>query len=138
MLGQGQGLFGRAAESEARRSLIVTAVALERFRNRHGTYPKSLEALVGEFLKSPPVDFMDAQPLRYRLTDDGHFVLYSVGLDGIDDGGKMPRPRRRGMADEVRYELGIRQGTDLVWPRPASAAEAQAQVEADKRPALHE
>ena len=27
--------------------------------------------------------------LRYRLKDDGRFLLYSVGCDGKDDGGKI-------------------------------------------------
>ena len=87
--GRGVGLAGRAAEAEARRRLVVTALALERYRRRHGRYPDTLADLVPELLKAPPVDFMDGQPLRYRLTQDGHFVLYSVGLDCVDNGGQM-------------------------------------------------
>jgi len=127
---QGQGLLGRAADAEARRRLLVTAIALERFRGKHGSYPKTVNELAPEWLKDPPVDFMDGQPLRYRLTDHGHFVLYSVGLDGVDDGGNMPRPRRReglaaGAPSQDPREFAIRSGTDLVWPRPASAAEIE-------------
>ena len=29
----------------------------------------------------------NGQPLRYRRTDDGKFVLYSVGWNEKDDGG---------------------------------------------------
>jgi hypothetical protein len=132
--GRGQGLLGRAAEAEARRRLIITAIALERYRSRHDSYPKGLEALVPELLKTAPVDFMDGKPLRYHLTQDGHFVLYSVELDCVDNGGEMRRPRVPGMPfDEVAASFGVRQGTDLVWPRPASAAEAEHVHQAEKK-----
>src|SRR6266511_3170011 len=119
----GQGLPSRAADAEARRRIIVTAIALERYRGRHGAYPKTLAELVPDLLKGPPTDFIDGQPLRYHLTDDGDFVLYSVALDGTDDGGKFPA--RREMPFGARGAFGNRQGADLVWPRPASAAEAK-------------
>jgi hypothetical protein len=133
--GQVHSLPGRAAEAEARRRLIVTAIALERYRERHGSYPETLSQLAPGLLKESPVDFMDGQPLRYRMTADGHFVLYSVGVDGIDHGGEMPQPRRQRMRSEVQRRFVIGQGTDLVWPRPASMLEAQAQAEAEARQA---
>ncbi len=132
---QGQGLLGLAAEAEARRRLIITAIALERFHGRHDAYPKSLEPLSPDLLKSPPVDFMDGQPLRYRLTADGHFVLYSVGLDCADNGGMLPSSRRGGQPSQAPPGFGIRPDTDLVWPHPASAEEIQAQAEQSKRKA---
>jgi hypothetical protein len=132
--GRGQGLLGRAAEAEARRRLLITAIALERYRGRHGGYPKTLEELVPELLQSPPVDFMDGKPLRYRLTDDGHFVLYSVGLDCVDNSGNMRGPTAHGMPyNALAARFGSQQGTDLVWPRPASAAEAELQHQAEKQ-----
>ena len=42
---RGVGLLGRAAEAEVRRRLVVTALALERYRGRHGRYPNSLAGL---------------------------------------------------------------------------------------------
>jgi hypothetical protein len=132
--GRGVGLAGRAAEAEARRSLVVTALALERYRRRHDRYPDTLSGLVPELLQAPPVDFMDGQPLRYRLTQDGHFVLYSVGLDCVDNGGQMRQPRTRGRPyDEFGQDFGFPKGTDLVWPRQASAAEVQRFQEEEKR-----
>ncbi|HOX55859.1 MAG TPA: hypothetical protein P5205_03735 [Candidatus Paceibacterota bacterium] len=135
MLRGGQSLLGRAAEAEARRRLLVTAIALERYRARHGSHPQALQQLVPELLPQPPTDFMDGQPLRYQPTPDGHFVLYSVGLDCVDNGGEMRRPQWRGpgfpqgLHDVGAYGgpagrgWGGAQGTDLVWPRPASPAE---------------
>jgi len=133
--GRGQTLLSRAAEAEARRRLIITAIALERYRGWHGSYPETLQALVPELLANQPMDFMDGKPLRYRLTRDGHFVLYSVGLDCVDDGGKMQssRPRRSLLDGDFRF--GPPQEADLVWPRPASVAEAKALHEAEEHQA---
>lgn len=129
---RGQVLLARAAEAEARRRILVAAIALERYRGRHGSYPQTLQALAPEFLKHPPLDFMDGQPLRYQVTADGHFVLYSVGLDCVDNGGEMRRPRRRGPMYQGLPEFGTPVGTDLVWPRPATAAEVQAQQQEEE------
>jgi len=130
------GLLGRSAQAEAQRRLTITALALERYRGKHGSYPNTLIGLVPEFLATVPVDFMDGQPLRYRLTDDGHFILYSVGLDSVDNGGKMRRNWR-----ETDFDRPPRPGMpeaefDLVWPRSNSDAamqeEQQIQTEAGK------
>ncbi len=124
--GGGVSLLGLAAQAEARRRLVVTAVALERYHARFGSYPKDLAELVPGLLPSLPMDFMDGQPLRYRLRPDGHFVLYSVGLDCVDNGGTAPPTGRRESLSRSQ-EFGAWQGTDLVWPRPASGAEVKAQ-----------
>ncbi|HWQ90527.1 MAG TPA: hypothetical protein VN673_02560, partial [Clostridia bacterium] len=73
----GKSLLGRAAETEARRRLVVVAIGLERYRVAHGSYPKDLQSLVPGILKSVPVDFMDGKPLWYRFSDPGCFVLHS-------------------------------------------------------------
>jgi hypothetical protein len=131
----GQGMLGRAAEAEARRRLLVTAIALERYRGRHGSYPQTLDALVPELLAHPPVDFMDGQPLRYCPTPDGRFLLYSTGVDCVDDGGDMRRPRSPMLSYLFTRQFGYPEGADLVWPRPASPAEVQAQQQEDERQA---
>lgn len=119
---QGTSFLGRAAEVEAERRVLITALALERYRGKQGAYPPSLAELTPEFLKTPPPDFIDGQPLRYRLTDDGHFLLYSIGLDGVDNGGKI-RQRMGGPGFERPQRPGAaQQEYDLVWPVPASEA----------------
>ncbi|MGO8838275.1 MAG: hypothetical protein ACLQAH_12730 [Limisphaerales bacterium] len=133
---QGSILLRRAAEAEAQRRVLITALALERYRGKHGFFPNSLAELTPEFLKTPLPGFMDGQPLRYRLAADGHFLLYSVGLDGVDNGGKMRRSWR-----ETGLDRPPRPGTpeaefDLVWPMPNGNAalqeEQQIQTEAEK------
>jgi hypothetical protein len=123
---RGQGFLGLAAEAEARRRIIITAIALERYHGKHGSYPKSLAELEPGFLKNPSVDFMDGQPLRYRLNDDGHFQLYSVGLDCMDNGGEMRQPHRRNLDFENSNPFGQNLQEDIIWPLPASEAAVQA------------
>jgi len=124
--GRGRTLLAQAAEAEAHRRLTITAIALERYRLRHGSFPGTLQELAPAQLKEAPVDFIDGQSLRYRLTSSGRFVLYSLGLDGIDDGGKIQRPSRRGYPYGDAPTFGIAQNVDLVWPQPASDSEITA------------
>lgn len=63
------------------------ACALERFKLVHGAYPETLDALAPQFIEKIPVDIIGGQPLPYRRTDDGKFLLYSVGWNETDDGG---------------------------------------------------
>ena len=112
--------LGRAAEAEAERRILTTAIALERYHKKYGFYPNDLAKLAPEFLKVVPSDFMDGGPLRYRLVNHGHFLLYSVGLDGVDDGGKFPT-RPKGVQDWQVGEGNARLlGTDILWPLPDS------------------
>jgi hypothetical protein len=124
---EGASFLGRASEAEVRRRLILAAIALERFRIRHGNYPKSLQELTPDLLKVPATDFMDGQPLRYHVTDDARFVLHSTGLDCVDDGGILPRRfsrnSPRSLIGNPRNPL---QPSDLVWPRAASTNEIAA------------
>ena len=64
----------------------VAAIAVYRYQQKHGKLPTSLNQLVGEFLDEIPIDQCNGQPLHYRTTSDG-FAIYSIGLDGVDDGG---------------------------------------------------
>ena len=102
--------------AETQRSLCLAVLALRRYQLRHGRLPGDLAALTPEFLDTVPVDFMDGQPLRYRVEVDGTWRLHSVGLDGKDDGGEALPAQGGG-----RY-TSIWDGRDAVWPRLASAA----------------
>jgi hypothetical protein len=65
------------------------ACALERYRLAHGTYPETLDTLVAQFIGKLPCDIINGKPLVYRRTEDGMFLLYSVGWNETDDGGKI-------------------------------------------------
>jgi hypothetical protein len=68
-------------------NLARTACALERYRLAHGKYPDALDELAPQFIAKVPHDPIGGQPLHYRPTDDGQFILYSVGWNEKDDGG---------------------------------------------------
>jgi hypothetical protein len=74
---------------QAQVDIARTACALERFRLAHGNYPETLDALAPQFIAALPHDVINGQPLHYRRTDDGKFILYSVGWNETDDGGKV-------------------------------------------------
>ena len=75
------------AWAQAAVNLARTACALERYRLAHGKYPETLDALAPQFIAKVPHDPISVQPLHYRPTDDGQFILYSVGWNEKDDGG---------------------------------------------------
>jgi hypothetical protein len=62
----------------------VAAVAADRYRIKHGAWPRALTALVPDYLASVPLDPFDGAPLRYCRIESGA-VIYSIGKDGRDD-----------------------------------------------------
>lgn len=65
----------------------LVACGLERYRLARGEYPATLDALAPELIEKLPHDIIGGQPLHYRRTEDGKFLLYSVGWNKTDDGG---------------------------------------------------
>lgn len=63
------------------------ACALERYRLANGVFPDTLNALVPRYMAKLPHDIVTGEPLHYRRTPDGLYLLYSVGWNGIDDCG---------------------------------------------------
>ena len=70
-----------------------TGLAIQRYRLATGKLPDSLAELVPTYLDAVVKDPFDGKDLRYKKLETG-FVVYSIGEDGSDDGGK-ERPRKR-------------------------------------------
>jgi hypothetical protein len=70
--------------------------ALERYRFAHGNYPETLNELVPQSIDKLPHDIIGGQSLKYHRTPDGQFLLYSVGWNGTDDGGKFNSSHEQG------------------------------------------
>ncbi len=68
--------------------LLKCELAIRAYQLEHGRLPASLDSLGPDLLSAAPTDPFDLAggPLRYRLGDEG-YELYSVGLNGVDDGG---------------------------------------------------
>jgi len=83
--------LGRAHELHRRAAmkleLVKLALALAAFKADQNAHPATLEAMKGSYLKEIPQDIFSGKALIYRRLDDG-YLLYSVGLNGADDGGK--------------------------------------------------
>ena len=88
------------------RSMIV-ALACERYRlkDEHKRWPAALDDLVkAKLLTSVPTDPIDNQPLRFRRTKEG-VVIYSVGLDGVDNQGNIQRDNPFNPGVDLGYRL---------------------------------
>lgn len=96
---------------QTRRDAALTALALETQRRRDGAWPESLEALVPSLLPAVPLDPFDGRPLRYRppppgSSDGARPLIYSVGVDEVDEGGRLPTTKA------ARFGVN-----DLQWQR---------------------
>ncbi len=90
--------------------LARLACALERYRLAHGGFPEHLDALAPGLVPALPPDVINGRPLHYRRTDDGGYVLYSVGWNESDDGGTVV-VTKKGAID--------RNQGDWVWQLPS-------------------
>lgn len=78
-----------AVQSQTRCDGVLIGIALELYRREHGAWPSALEELVPRFIPALPVDPITGGALRYRAAETGP-VVYSVGGDRDDDGGRSP------------------------------------------------
>jgi hypothetical protein len=67
--------------------LTKLVVALAAFQADHGAFPATLAELSPGYLPAIPNDLFNDKPLIYSRTDTG-YMLYSVGPNMTDDGGK--------------------------------------------------
>jgi hypothetical protein len=114
-----------AEKATQRRDAALVAVALELYRRDHRDWPASLHELTPQYLPAVPLDRYDGKPLRYRVVE-GQPVLYSIGVDRDDDGGRVPERgnvhAQRWQAPSVIEELKaagsphLPDGDWVLWP----------------------
>ncbi len=84
-------VFSRAPEMADRirmqQRVTEVALALAACKAEKGKYPEKLAVLKPHYLKKIPTDLFIEKPLHYKRTGEG-YLLYSVGPDMKDDGGK--------------------------------------------------
>jgi hypothetical protein len=66
---------------------FMFAFALESWQRDHGHYPKKLDDLTPKHMKRIPIDRFTGKDLIYRPSEKG-YLLYSVGRNGKDEGGR--------------------------------------------------
>ena len=80
-------------------------IALRRYKNKHGSWPESLDDVKSMAPAEIFVDPVNNGSYVYRLTDEA-FLLYSRGRNNIDDGGKYDKWFEKGpVADDW-----------IIWP----------------------
>jgi RNA polymerase sigma factor (sigma-70 family) len=80
------------------------AFALAAYRGEHGRYPEQLDALAPKYLAAVPTDLFSGKALLYRPTETG-YLLYSVGLNGLDEEGHGADDTPRGDDLAIRMPL---------------------------------
>jgi hypothetical protein len=80
------------------------AFALAAYHCDHGRYPAKLDELSPKYIEQIPDDLFSGKPLNYRLDGNG-YLLYSVGQNGIDDGGRTFEDEPRG--DDIVIRIPV-------------------------------
>lgn len=101
--------FAATAQYQTFADEAQIACALERYRLAKGQYPNALAALKPQFITKIPHDIINGQPLHYRRTEAGKFLLYSVGWNEVDDNGQIEPAKTNSSANT---------SGDWVWERP--------------------
>ena len=83
---------------------VHVAFALAAYRSEHGRYPAKLDELAPKYIEAIPDDLYSGKPLIYRLEGKG-YLLYSVGPDGKDDGGRGSEDEPRG--DDIAIRMPV-------------------------------
>jgi hypothetical protein len=73
--------------SEQEQRNLHVAFALAAHHRDHGHYPPQLADLAPKYLAAVPTDLFSGKALIYRPTEKG-YLLYSVGANGRDEGGR--------------------------------------------------
>jgi hypothetical protein len=87
----------RSVEDRATMTFELTklAFALAAYRADHGSYPVKIADLAPRYVREVPKDLFNDAELHYRRGGDG-YLLYSVGANGKDDGGRGYDDRKGG------------------------------------------
>lgn len=90
-------------EKQAERDLLRLELALREYHESHRAYPRQLTDLVPSVLSTVPADPFSNRAMRYQPEGD-HYLLYSVGQDGIDNGGS-PVPKNKRLEWDGKGDL---------------------------------
>ncbi|MHC4757252.1 MAG: hypothetical protein ACYTE8_01210 [Planctomycetota bacterium] len=115
--------LGRVFELSYRNKIDVeatlTIVALKRYKKDVGEYPESLGELVSkDYLKEVPIDPFSGEKIAYKRRN-GDFILYGVGENFEDNGGKVVRD------DDGRIIKFSDEGDWIFWPTEIPESEEE-------------
>ena len=113
------------AEDRATMQFDVTrlAFALAAYHADRGTFPARLADLAPNYVAEVPKDIFNASELHYRQEGEG-YLLYSVGPNGRDDGGKGVDDEEKAIVENA--DAHVWNGWDDLSVRvPAATAQKQ-------------
>jgi hypothetical protein len=115
MMGLIFSVYNAALRIEIRHDAARVMIALERYRRANNIYPAALAELIPTYLPAVPSDPFDGKPLKYVRTVKGGYRAYSVGLNGIDDGGILVLDQDGGL--DVRQSDLVIGSPDEITPK---------------------
>ncbi|HKA08612.1 MAG TPA: hypothetical protein VKD71_15240 [Gemmataceae bacterium] len=90
--------------TEQTQTNLQIAFALAAYRADQGKYPPRLDELAPKYLSKIPLDLFSGKPLIYRPAENG-YLLYSVGVNGIDEDGRWTDDDPKG--DDLRVRMPV-------------------------------
>lgn len=105
--GQVVGWMTAQTRAIAYQRAMLALIDAQRFRLKEGRLPESMEELEAAFPSTTPeeaeqrIDPFGGAPLKLISNEKG-IVIYSIGEDGVDDGGHLPREEK---AKDLGYTL---------------------------------
>jgi len=92
----------------------AAAIACERYRLEHGHWPDTWEQLIPKYLAKVPIDPFSGKALLMKALPD-HLVIYSIGANGIDDGGSVSREDKKQFILDpgIRLYMPAQRGIDM-------------------------
>jgi hypothetical protein len=89
---------------------LMTILGVMRYAKERSVYPPTLDTLVAEgYMNELPIDPYSGRAFGYQRTEDG-FLLYSVGEDFKDDGGRL------GIGPSRKPQMWADNGDWVFWP----------------------
>jgi hypothetical protein len=96
---------------------VRLALACKLYKQDKGEYPGTLQELVPDYIPELPDDPFSEGYFIYKRRGDGGFILYSVGPNGVDDGGKGITKKERLESSNKSWRTRDR-NTDIGWLEP--------------------
>ncbi len=101
------------------------ALALSGYHGEHHAYPADLADLTPKYLLEIPKDPFGEGDFRYK-PENGGYVLYSVGQNGVDEGGKncfADHTINEWLKNSDKYSKAERETDDITIRKPQKNAE---------------
>lgn len=93
------------------REVLLSPIAMARYRLDHGSWPPDFAALVPGYLDAVPIDPVDGNPLRYDSTSK---IIYSIGKNLRDEKGLTKK--KGALRDDKEIVIELEPAEPVPWP----------------------